>query len=536
MEKLSVYLSSLPSHLVGTQVFSFLSLTCLVKLDSALAEKGKPHALKTALTFCTVNAIDLNQERNVEAWRWCTKRRVIVDKLFINAIKSCDAALMTEMIGLTKAAGTIRWNCDLDYNTFAADYNAQDYGKITAAITQLLLKGSRHDDLLTVLPRWCRQMKRLTAVYVESSIPEVVVCDMLEDCPPLRTISLCDASIDSINMLHFHCDSIVNLRMHFLTQVSAKDMTAMLSECRKLQSVTFTFLIRSLFPESAVLALAASCADLRSLSIRYCMVLADAALTALASGCPHLTELTCGRWGVVSVASVDAVLNLLERMTRLDANCGSTEPTIASMNRALRHLRCMKHLSLANLCAGLVPALCSLSTTYCESLKLQCGPGETVVVDKFVAIAAGQCRRLHTLTINVPTILGSVLLALAELQPCVRVFSSSAMISESTLVNIILTWPHLENFSVNEDLHTDNTIRALVLNCPRLQRLCLTRSTHVTGAALVELIQRCRKLTCLAIPSALSKPDRKLLFEARGPTGGPALLEDAHPLGGVSYH
>jgi hypothetical protein len=458
MEKLSVYLSSLPSHLVGTQVFAFLSLTCLVKLDSALAEKGKPHALKTALTFCTVNAIDLNQEHNVEAWRWCTKRRVIVDKLFINAIKSCDAALMTEMIGLTKAAGTIRWNCDLDYNTFTADYSAQDYGKITATITQLLLKGSRYDDLLTVLPRWCRQMKRLTAVYVESSIPEVVVCDMLEDCSPLRTISLCDASIDSMNMLHFHCDSIVNLRMHFRTQVSGKDMTAMLSECRKLQSVTFTFRIRSLFPESAVLALTASCADLQSLSIRYCMALSDAALLALSSGCPHLTELTCGRWGVVSVASVDAAQNLLERLTRLDTNCGSTEPTIASMNRALGYMRCIKHLSLSNLCAGHVPALCGLSATYCESLKLQCGTRETMVVDKFVAIAAGQCRRLHTLTINVPTVLDCALVTLAKLQPCMRMFSSCATISENTLVNVIQCWSCLENFSVKEDLHTDNTI------------------------------------------------------------------------------
>jgi hypothetical protein len=530
MEKLSVYLCSLPSHLAGTQVFAFLSLTCIVKLDSALAEKGKPHALKTALTFCTVNAIDLNQEGNVEAWRWCTKRRVIVDKLFINAIKSCGAALLTEMIGLTKAAGTIRWNCDLDYNTFTADYSAQDYGKITAAITQLLLKGSRYDDLLTVLPRWCRQMKRLTAVYVESSIPEVVVCDMLEDCPPLRTISLCDASIDSLNTLRFHCDSIVNLSMHFRTQVSGKDMTAMLSECRKLQSVTFTFRTRSLFPESAVLALAASCPDLQSLRIRYCMVLSDAALLALSSGCPHLTELTCGRWGVASIASVDAVLNWLERMTRLDTSCSSTEYTIATMSRALGYMRCIKHLSLANLCARHAPALCGLSATYCESLKLQCGPGVTVVVDKLVAIAAGQCRRLHTLTINVPTVLDCALVTLAKLQPCMRVFSSCATMSESTLVNVIQSWPHLENFSVNETLHTDNTIRALALNGPRLQRLCLTRSTHVTGAALAELIQRCRKLSCLAIPAALSKPDRKLLFEARGPTGEPALLEDVNRL------
>jgi hypothetical protein len=102
----------LPPDLLGVQVFSFLTLESLVKMDSAVSEKRHRSILEIAFKFATVSTIKTTpRDCGKKAWKWCTLRKVAISKLEFDELNEGEADLFSGVLSLVNTTGTVTWNC-----------------------------------------------------------------------------------------------------------------------------------------------------------------------------------------------------------------------------------------------------------------------------------------------------------------------------------------------------------------------------------------------------------------------------------------
>jgi hypothetical protein len=70
------FIAQLPADVAGVQVFSFLALIDMVRLDSSVVNRRLRLNLDNAFT-CTTVSTPQHRNHTRDAWQWCIKRLLL---------------------------------------------------------------------------------------------------------------------------------------------------------------------------------------------------------------------------------------------------------------------------------------------------------------------------------------------------------------------------------------------------------------------------------------------------------------------------
>jgi hypothetical protein len=561
-------LSILPASVVGTQVFGFLSLAALGRLDAAVAHKEYRHVVLEAFSFVRTVVFapspfasgSARQEKQI--WRWCVNRAVTIDEFQFTAVKADQEVLRL----LEKVLLRVPQNGAVLYK-FHRTTKFEDYFRvlcndmIRSRITSL-------DVRMFYLSRWeweWDDMHNVKALTVNGedvaptgddlSLSEQALQELLVDLPALEKVvinstflltletvqALCmhGASLthvtfgntichpELLNMVGQHCQNLTELKVVHIHPHLQKPLwsfeqgwIAVAQGCRKLASVTISF--GACLPESVCLAFARYCPELELFS--HSAPITDAVLLAFAADCPKLRTFACDTWAIESVDTVDSARSLLSRLESFDLDC-CTDMPVAVLARVVSYLRSTNAVTLRGLSPAQISALGAVAFTLekCDTLVLsgRFTAGESAVMDDLVVALAAGSPQLRTLELKRATsISGPALVRVAAVTPnmqyvkCGECFFTDLSQAESALVTVVSSWPQLKDVNMSNNWSfTDTVVRAMARSCPRLDILALGLNRSVTLAALLEavnMLPNCK----FCEPGTFNAADRDLLRQA----------------------
>jgi hypothetical protein len=551
-------LSALPANVVGTNVFGFLRLTALGRLDTAVANKTRRSELLEALSFVTTVIPDLlSAEQTVqfekEIWHWCVRRKVSLAKVWFSTVEDVEELILLEKLLVRVVfSGMVHYECDLGSDSEGSISCVLSSDTVTNRISSLTLQVTGDGGVSTWKWGDMRNIKALTVTG--KNVPEQALQRIILGISALERVELRGASLLSWNALQALCGhgaslkslSVQDARCHeellrtvgqhcqnlnklLVANPSREDQyplwtheqgwIAVAQGCRKLTNIAIWFV--SGVTESALLAFAAHCPELKVLSLGTCnSTVTDAVLLAFAQGCPKLLNLGCGRWAVESVDSVDAAEALLSRLEYCPLDCiADTSPAVLA--RTVSYLRSVKTLSISHVWGAHMSALCKvvLALHRCEILCLYGGDNVRVVTNAFVVAVAECSPQLNVINLQRGTCISEAALRqVAQLRPDIRrvscVHSVFKMAPKGSLVALVRNWPALRRLTIGRNrMFTDTSLLGVAQHCPQLNSLDLSHNTQVTVDALldaVNLLPWCD----FGIPGVFSTVERSRIKEA----------------------
>ena len=265
--------------------------------------------------------------------------------------------------------------------------------------------------------------------------------------------------------------------------------------------------LQAIYVDNSVLArylliiLVQTCTDLTSIKL-YSNNIDDAAVIAIAQHCPKLEKLLL--WS--SNITWTSLLALSERglpLEELDIIPIPNIPTADIARRCSHALSCIRDLSTNDLVGQdatiLIPYMTGLTSV---DLKYYC--------DSYIPLLTQHCHKLTSITVHSNSYTVSKILSLCSAISLLQELWCHCRIActDTTLIKLIDACPHLHTLTLSyETAISDISILALSKNCcPQLQCLEIRKCKKVTETAVLQLLQRCRKLTRLQVScSSLSE-------------------------------
>jgi hypothetical protein len=552
-------LSALPANVVGTHVFSFLSLASLGRLDAAVGHKEQRRLIMEAFSFVTTavphphdDAQDVQHEKQI--WRWFIVRGVTLTEIQIAGVEgSQELNQLQRVLLLVPQHGVVRYHCDIS----AAMEDSTDFvlsnDVVRSRITSLSLSKNRAGNIPSW--KWGRVQNVKILSLTGDILSEQALKQLLLGISALERVELSEApllSSDTVQALCCHGATLsymqlqnANCHADLLSRVgqhcrNLKELSVMSNNpenkyplwtneqgwvavaqgCRKLTHISVWY--GAGLTEAALLALAAHCPDLADLSLYMCnFTVTDAVLLAFAKNCLNLRNVRCDEWTVQSIATVDATESLLARL-ECCAFLSSTATPPAVLARTVSYLRSVGHLALHGLSVAQLKALrgiTSFAVNNCETLVLSGCGNQSVAMDDFVVAVASGSAQLHTIDLRRGTYISqSALVQVAGLCNTIKRVSCLDFVpddaSESALLAMARSWPGLLELSLGENLaYTDTVLQTMAQHCPYLQSVNLLRNKCVTVQALLKVVEslpNCR----FVVPRRFSTAERGRITEA----------------------
>jgi hypothetical protein len=560
MADMITLISSLPAQVVGAQVFSFLYLSTIIRLDCSVAYSSHRSVVQEAISLSTVS-ISSRQHQGLtdqqKLWSWCVRRSVAAKSVYFSVVHADNTSLLQKLLCNLARPYAVQWELNVYTNDEDDEINVDDEddkdetysvinnGAIRNNVSTLGLSGHAGTDFPHVT--W----EALKSVDFRST-SEQSVLSILLGCAALQKIMFYDLSATgfaTVSALRNHAQSLVSLsvgdaQLHptFLSTVGGSctnleklsiqnsimsdpelwettwatevELLALAGGCRKLKSVELACLRTA--TEAVLLAFAAHCPELRDLSCYLCSTLTDRLLVALAQSCPELGKLSYAPWAITSPDTVDRAESLLMRLSTCPIQC-APEATPAAMARAVSLLKSVRTLCLCHATRGHVAALKDCTISHFNSIELH-GNCTVAAVDTLFIKMTHTNPQLQVLQIQWGyRVTESMLLTLTALCPNMRdinVSTTTGVVAESTLLFMVRSWPQLTSIYVDSNVSfTDAVLSALGDHCPHLDRLQLSANTAVTEAAVLKL-SASRRFTLVTLPAAFSPETHKTINDA----------------------
>jgi hypothetical protein len=385
-------LFNLPSAITGAHVFSFLSLTALARVDTAVAVTFRRHELLEAFSITSLENTTCSKYNRdgvrSKIWRWCVDRQVALKLVEFWSADADQVPLLLEV--LNRRSSNAQYHCNLSDGQMELVIRVLSNDAIRNRITTLEVNGDCESALR--VDNWGELKALKTLRVIGGAFSEQALLQILDgklclkaahfDSMPIlskdavQALSLHGDTLTSVvwrggdyhssllSTLGKHCYNLETLQIYHFTgdvaRTNEAGWLAVATRCHKLRTVDMwrcPGCIGAVF-----IAFAANCSELHTLSVKHCgSTVTDAVLGALAKGCPKLLDLQCDMWAVESVSAVDAAQQLLSRLERCPLDCSASTPP-AALARAVTHMHSVKTLSLDNLSAAHLVTLSDIPT------------------------------------------------------------------------------------------------------------------------------------------------------------------------------
>jgi hypothetical protein len=545
------HITLLPADLVGCHVLSFLPLKSLVRLDMSVGNSLQLCAWKEAIACSTVRVS--SDEGRAQAswhrklWQWCAVRRVTVTELVFSDVEAEEVAALKGAMHCVPPNGLVGWNCfmgtghsnevpcvlhDMEiisritclrlYNYTGGDYPLNTWNQLRR-VTELLMSGPRHSEealLQILLGRVALQTLSLdrftfqnaTTMHAISSHAKTLTTLLISDmsCHPLflTVVGQSCANLRRLEIQHYYKPDV-------RAWVTEAGLLAIAEGCRRLERLELRDI--PLITEDVLLAFAAQCSELLELSCSRHAPLTDAVLLGFATGCLKLRGLTCTPWVIKSVDTVEASMAMFSCLTTCPIDCSHpTSPTVVA--NVVEALENAVVLSLTNVTAVHLAALCDQPFVRFQSIALDCAPGSGVAADDILTIAAtASSQNLLSLHLHGGcTVRAATLLIVAALCPNITKLGVASVLGElpdSTIVTLLRHWPRLQYIDICSNVSfTDAVLRAIALHCPLLNWLHLNANTTVSESAVLQLAER-GGFEVLSAPVTFSPEAKRIVNE-----------------------
>jgi hypothetical protein len=533
-------IAQLPADVAGVQVFSFLALIDMVRLDSSVVNRRLRPNLDNAFT-CTTVSTPQHRNHTGDAWQWCIKRSVAISKLEVSDVDDGLSELFSRTVSLLQNNGTITWYCDLNRSILRSTYNALIRSDTTNQIYDFRIFGAtdRTDDPL--LPTICAEVQRLRYLgvfgrfpagtmvlatkgvqHIELFMPSITKAStsralFSHTAPTLKELKLAHAPglAEQLELIAHNCRNLMLLSMQpcfgrdlrAATTVIEAGLVAVAKGCRKLQDVSMHCPLP--IADKVLIAFGEHCASLQSLEfLGSWAILTDAALLALSVGCPAVRTLSGVAWKVTAIITAIKVQLLLERLITFRCECGPAD-TIPAMGHALALARNTADWSMTAVAPAHTAALNKFAGAGCTYIALSCTKQAAVPLDGIILATAAVSPRLKSLKIEgLGCVSAPTVLMVVKTCAYIRTLHVDLEMAEMDVVELARRCCHLQHVDLSRNAgFTDTVVCALAQQCPHLTCLDLSSNLLVTESSLAELTRCPRKCEYLVVSTSLSEED-----------------------------
>uniref|UniRef100_A0A7S1R2H0 F-box/LRR-repeat protein 15-like leucin rich repeat domain-containing protein n=1 Tax=Neobodo designis TaxID=312471 RepID=A0A7S1R2H0_NEODS len=289
----------------------------------------------------------------------------------------------------------------------------------------------------------------------------------VESLPQLRELSVADSAFVDPNAALTRAAAITvhleSLNLNGVVSVRDDVLLAVAASCPNLRCLTMRDM-RSVSPRA--LAAITRCARLTHLDVTCCWAnFSEDDVAAIGSGCPSLRVLILGRCHGVTASSLDAISSGCADLRRLDVN--HTEVCDEALASVAQRCPMLQHLDVSF----------------------------TEVTDTGVRAVAAGCPHLSALYINGLEVTEIAISAIARSCPQLQTLEAdSGSVTDAALNEISRCCPFFESLSIVQGDVTDDGVIAFSCGCPRLRSLTIDFVDNVTDRGIIAIAERCPRL------------------------------------------
>ena len=433
-------IEKLPIDVVGSTVLHYLNIKDIVMLERACGSKAAHKLFMDLIPHFTAAKLSSYNYKEIAGFEWFAKR-----------------------------------NCKIKYTTITLPGNnpALHVKNLQVEHLGLTLKGN-------VTIESCTHM-------IESHLTNVIrSIDILEDQnnDVIEQISLLTENIKSLRISHSNnykdwlnkdILSRWKLKEIFLkgNVINLVTITLIVQTCSELTSIK---LESNTVNDDVVMAVAQHCAKLETLVLPFRPEITSNSLLALSKRYRSLVNLH--------------ILNI------------PIFPSADIAKRCSHALSCIRSLNTYYL-SGIsqdapifLPYMTGLTKVFLEDHFIP-----------FIPLLAQYCHMIKVIEVDTVSLSVLDILSLCAAIPLLKellIYASSSIgITDTTLIELIHTCPHLHTLYLPHETNiTDIGVLALSEHCPQLQFLSMHECNQVIEISVLQLLQRCRKLTILEVSSS----------------------------------
>ena len=278
--------------------------------------------------------------------------------------------------------------------------------------------------------------------------------------------------------------------------------------CQPLFESDLRYKVKSVYVEEVqntevIALLMKTCTELISIELNSkTTVLDDSVVNIIAQHCPKLERLMLSSINNITYKSLIALSERGLPLKKLDINPIPNIPTDYIAGRCSYALSCIRDINTDNLHRNgqdptiILPYMTGLTCVYID-----------YYCHSYVPLLTQHCHKITSVYVFIDGIVA--ILSLCHANPLLQElwFLEPVGITDTALIELIYACPHLHTLWLPYE-YTINDIDILVLSehFTQLQCLIIMECTQVSEAAVLQLLQRCRKLTALVVSrSSLSE-------------------------------
>ena len=264
--------------------------------------------------------------------------------------------------------------------------------------------------------------------------------------------------------------------------------------------------------DDCIVAIAQSCVNLRNLLLRRCNI-TDIAVIAIAQHCPELRKLQIDN--TTNALTHLSLLALSEH--KLIEELDIPMIPIPTSDIAVRCSCALSRISSFRWFTAVDAEGTLNSWEHMKSLQWFRVTEQVPVESALSGLSsvARHCPQLQS--VSVPVLTDAVLqqlIALSSSMPALRSvhLSAAAALSDAMLIALSEHCPQLTSITIRDSpLLTDNGVIALSQHCPGLTSITLDNCSQCTDVGLIALFERCRCIQCIELNDMPQLTDKTVL-------------------------
>ena len=432
-------IENLPVELVGLCILGCLSLRDIVMLERACGSKKSHQLFLTMMQHCTAVVLPNYKHKNMSALDWFVKTKCRISCLKIQ-LPGDNPCLHVKNLQVEY------FDLQLLSDSKVDNFQLLLVNNIGCRVKCMNIEGEQVIEVMEQLSAFTRNIKQLTIQYSNNCMDWLTV-DVLSRWKP-KEIYLYGSTITTT--------SFVSLLVKTWSELTSIALSS------------------DFIDDSAVLAIAQHCPKLETLHIVSNTITWTSLLTLSERGLP-LKEL------------------LIPHIPNI--------PTVDIARRCSHALSCIRYLSTNKLHTNNQDASSFISyMTGLTAVLLNCD------CPTCIPLIAQHCHKLTRVMLFSSHSTVSDILSLCRVNPLLQNFMCYVPcgFTDTTLLELIHACPHLHTLDLPYETAI-TVIGILALSgelCPQLQVLSIHRCHKVTEVAVLQLLQRCRKLTRLEVSSS----------------------------------
>jgi hypothetical protein len=506
----------LPTEVVGSAVFTFLSTKGIVQMETALV-----HAQERVVLFNMVRAGPaLDLPRFQSAYQWLRKNNLVAKRCSLDAIDASEHEELHKHVESLSVDGKL--------------HILKKYPQLCEKVSSLQMS-YRPSVFAPAVATPGQLLRKLKSFSVDADqCTEAWVLELLQANPALQTLQI-KVNIDHPPAQRWFskaaklCAGLLDLTLSGLRGGRDEDVLWQVAQhcpaLRKLEIYCSPNSADLALPESPMLAIAQQCKQLESIDVNGTVVTSPT-VSAICLHCRNLTTLMAR---LASIASAD-LLHLLPQHRKQPVT--DLECRWALQQESEVHVCAAVFSGLQKLIVT-VPAQCehafaaaSMLLSGLDELDITILSASTPAADTVFFALAERSRLLRRLQVGKGAMSGEAVAALVERNRYLRSFvwwhGSQATSSDAAVYALGRCCPliervqciavgdagvqavaegckHLESLIIRDSAITDVALEALSLHCSALDAAIFLDCPHVTEAGLTALVASCRKLRFLRV-------------------------------------